>query len=119
MKRFLTLIAVTAFTGCASWSTADNILGATSVALDVQDYKQTKAIIKQGGHEDSPITKSIIGERPSDGKLFAYKFTGGAIKLWMADSFPRYRTEILGFSNAFQFSINARNAKTIGWKWGF
>lgn len=119
MKRLLILAAAVAVTSCATWSTTDKVLGTTSVALDVQDYKQTKAIIAQGGHEDNPITKGVIGEHPSDGKLFAYKFSGAAFKLWAADSFPKYRTEILIFANLFQLSINARNAKTIGWKWGF
>ena len=119
MKRLLILAAAVAVTSGASWTPFEKALGVTSIALDVQDYKQTKAIIAQNGHEDNPITKGIIGEHPSDGKLFAYKFSGTAFKLWAADSLPKYRNEILIFANIFQLSINARNAKTIGWKWGF
>lgn len=118
----LTLLA----TGCASyphtdsWTPTQKVLGGTSVALDVIDYRQTKAIIAQGGHENSFISKSIIGVHPSAQKIALYKAGMATGKIVIADLLStEYRATFLGIESTIQLGIDASNAKTIGWKFEF
>ena len=115
MKRVLAGAALAAAMSAPlqaqEWTGAQLALAAAGTALHIVDWGQTRHIaVSQGAYsERAPVTRMVVGEHPSTGRVDAYMLGTGALFLLAAHLLPESRTAILATWAATRLAVVINN----------
>jgi hypothetical protein len=120
LKHLLAMILFVASSAHAdsleSWSDLDKTLLATSSALIIADWAQTRYVVKNSDRYYE--RNQIMGTHPSMGTVNSYFMVGLAANYLIAKHYPESRTEILIAVTVAQ-GITVRNNRMLGIRFAF